>query len=292
VTARAFVALLLPALLAACKQAPPAVPGPLGDRPYQIDLPPGAGSAGPLPVLLLLHPYNPRPERFAEGLGIGPAAAARGLIVVSPRGLTDRQGNAFWNATDTCCDFDGRGSDDVAYLKAVLADVRARYRVDEGRIYALGFSNGAFMAYRLSCEGVGLAGIVAIAGATWKDPARCRAERPVAVLHVQGDADEIVPFGGGVVTRRLPGGPRPPVPAAVESVGFWAARDGCAGADEIGTLDVDAAIPGAESRIERWRDCRAGGVELWTVAGGRHNLSFTSQALGAMLDFLLAYRAE
>ena len=70
----------------------------------------------------------------------------------------------------------GKGST-VAYLRAIIRDVMARYPVDRRRVFVVGHSNGGFMAYRMACEASDLVtGVVSLAGATWKDPARCRPE--------------------------------------------------------------------------------------------------------------------
>ena len=93
-------------------------------------------------------------------------ALAAGMAVVFPNGtdarggrLLSRGGMRTWNAgggrDGTVCvsgDACKRGVDDVAYVRALLADVGARIDVDPKRVFATGFSNGAALAHRLACE--------------------------------------------------------------------------------------------------------------------------------------------
>src|SRR5205814_4362028 len=121
------------------------------------------------------------------------------VLVAAPDGLQERSGRGahFWNDTDACCDFAHTGVDDVAYLDAVIADMRARYRVDDARIFLLGYSNGGFMAHRLLCDRAStFAAAASVAGSAWKDPARCRPAAPASLLEVHGDADEMVLYQG------------------------------------------------------------------------------------------------
>ena len=44
-------------------------------------------------------------------LGLGAQVTKRGYILLTPDGRTDKNGDQFWNATDTCCDIDKSGVD-------------------------------------------------------------------------------------------------------------------------------------------------------------------------------------
>jgi polyhydroxybutyrate depolymerase len=178
--------------------------------------------------------------------------------------------------------------DDVAYLRAVIRDVMARYPVDRRRVFVVGHSNGGFMAYRMACEASDLvAGVVSLAGATWKDPARCRPRAPVAVLQIHGTEDGVIRYAGG---RDPPAAA--PYPGAVESVARWAELDGCAGPlTATGErLDLDRRVPGPETRVARHGGCRGGAAELWTMRGGGHEPRLRSAAFATrVLAFLLAH---
>lgn len=79
--------------------------------------------------------------------------------------------NRFWNASDACCDFYHTGTDASGYLHQLLETVKSRYPVDPDRVYLIGHSNGAFIAYRMACEhAADVTAIVSLAGAAPDDP--------------------------------------------------------------------------------------------------------------------------
>lgn len=276
-----MIAALLVAAATALPEGDPAPgrrsPGELvRDRPYALH---GPKTGRPLPLLVVLHCFGCPAELLPAQLGL---TRRDDLLVAVPRGHLDSRGWPFWNASSACCDFDRRRPDDVAYVRAVVEDVKAKRAVDPRRIFALGFSNGAYLAHRLACEQADVfAGIVSIAGAGTDGP--CRPALPVAVLQVHGDADEVVPLRGGKLGGGLPRGGD--APAVFETLAAWARRDGCGDLGEAHDLQLS---PGVRARATEWRSCAAGGVAFWRVPGGGHNLplrrEFGELALKWLLD--------
>jgi polyhydroxybutyrate depolymerase len=240
------------------------------------------------PLLLLLQPYYPGGgEQVVEGFKIAPILDENGILLAAPDGTLEGPGkNRFWNATDACCDFKGTGIDDVAYLTAVIADMRARFHVDEKRIFVTGFSNGGFMTRRLLCDRIKIfAAGVSMAGAGWNDPARCHPDGAAALLEIHGDADEIVRYDGGDIFSP----PAPPgrhYPSAHDGMKAWAKAIGCGetvgGAPAIDLIDT---LPGAETTVEKWT-CARGAAELWTVHGAPH-VGIGPPAIARAIRFLL-----
>jgi polyhydroxybutyrate depolymerase len=93
--------------------------------------------------------------------------------------------------------------DDVALIRAILAQVEEHVTIDISRVYAVGFSNGAFMADRLACEASDIiAGIMTGSGGlTLYDNTTvidsCKPTNHVAVLATHGTSDAFVPYSGG-----------------------------------------------------------------------------------------------
>ncbi|HEY3354936.1 MAG TPA: PHB depolymerase family esterase [Polyangia bacterium] len=248
---------------------PPRVLG--GARPATIVAPAGPARG----VLLSLHGYGDDGPSFAAGLGLPALAARAGFVLVTPDGTPDAGGDRFWNATEACCDFGRVAVDDVAYLTALAREAAAAYGVPPGRVYALGLSNGGFMAHRLACDAADdFAAVVSIAGTTFADPARCRPRSPVSLLQVSPDADRVVSYAGGADLLGRGGAPYPGAEATFER---WARLDGCRGPRraEPAPLDLDRAVPGPETRVALAAGCPDGvDVRLWTLHGSAHVPSF------------------
>lgn len=236
-----------------------------------MHVPRGWDRAKPAPLVVSLHGYGaPNGESHARMLGLGAFADEEGFVLAYPDGTVDSRGKRFWNATDACCNFDGKPVDDVAYVSWLIDDVAAKVPIDPARVYVVGHSNGGFFAHRLACDlSPRIAAAVSIAGAVWKDPARCTPSEPVSVLEIHGDADDIIRYGGGRVFDM----PVPEYPGALATMKTWVARDMCEGEPHpVGApFDFDDGVGGADTKAVTFGPCRGGAsVDLWTEAGGGH----------------------
>jgi len=258
-------------------------------RPYYSHAPTNYDPNTPLPLVVMLHGYSA--DHAIEGayLGIDAQVDARQFFYAAPDGTIDTAGYRFWNATDACCNFYGSTVDDVAYLTAVVNDMKARYPIDPKRVFFVGHSNGAFMSHRMACERAGtIAAIVSLAGAQWEDATKCQPTVPVSVVEVHGNADTTISYNGGTADGTVG---LPPFPSAPQTVATWADKDGCTGdpTDAGSILDIETQIPGAETRVSRYDTCPVGDVELWTIEGGSHIPALGNQWPGAPLDWLFAH---
>jgi len=241
-----------------------------------------------MPLVILLHGYGSSGAGHDSYFGLSAITKKRGVMLAVPDGTRDRKGKLFWNASDACCDFDAdkQNVDDVAYLDAIVDDVARRAPLDARRVYVIGHSNGAFMAHRYACDrSARVAAIVALAGVPGNDPASC-AGKGVSVLQVHGDADRVIAFEGGKSF-----GNGAPYPSAERAVAEWAQRDGCATFRKNGesSIDLDLAVPGAETTREAYECPKNASVELWRMHGSSHVPQLDARFANAALDFLLAH---
>ena len=265
----------------------------------KVALPPGLDPNVPAPLLMLLHGYGSSGDEEEAYLRIGAAAAMNGLIYLHPDGTIGLNGARFWNATDACCDVDGSGVDDSSYLAALIAEIGTHVAVDPQRVFVVGHSNGAFMSYRMACDHADtIAAIVSLAGAPPADPAACRPSEPVAILQVQGSADDQVRVGGGTLRGNLASGDDrlAAYPSLEASLAEWATFDGCSGARTLSTttLDLERVLVGAngpnETAVSAYESCRPGGaVELWMIQGGGHGPEFADDFGARLVDFLRSH---
>jgi polyhydroxybutyrate depolymerase len=269
-----------------------------GDRPVTVHVPSSYDASRPHPLLILLHGYTGDGRDVDDYFDLRPAADARGFVYAAPDGTIDRDGNRFWNATDTCCDAGGIGTDDVGYLAGVVAEIQDTVAIDPKRIYALGHSNGGFMAYRLACDRSELfAAIVSLAGVTYADPADCAPSAPVSVVQIHGTADDTIRYeGGSLPDFEYASGKAPPYPGAETTAKTWAAYDGCRTTSTAldAKVDVDAELTSgtdpAETSVAEWTGCTSGAtVQLWTIPNGGHAPTISASFADTVLGFLLAH---
>ena len=253
----------------------PASQGPtnalVAARPYESRVPSSYDASKPTPLVLLLHGFGANGLTQDLYFGLGDVLAQTGFLYAIPDGTMNSAGKQFWNANELCCDFEKTGVDDVAYISAIIDDMKARYNVDLGQVYLVGHSNGGFMSHRFACDRADrVAAIISLAGGNWKDPARCQPSQPVAMLQVHGDQDDAVPYAGGSRGGLM-------LPSAEEITATWAQKNGCQAlpSKQTGALDLEANIDGSETDVTRYTGCRSGGAaELWTIKGGGHTPSF------------------
>jgi polyhydroxybutyrate depolymerase len=188
-------------------------------RSYLLRLPSRLKPNRPAPVIIAFHGGIGTAGHFARRTKLAEQASSAGFVVALPQGF-----RRSWNAGDCCGPAETAGIDDVAFARAVLADVATVVLIDQRRIFATGFSNGGKLVYRLACQlSDRVAAVAVVAAAISLTPGQCRPVRPVSVLHVHGTADPFAPYQGGRSANRRAGEQRS-VPVTIE---YWLIRDRC-----------------------------------------------------------------
>ncbi|HZF10474.1 MAG TPA: esterase [Thermoanaerobaculia bacterium] len=160
------------------------------ERKALVFAPPGHGG-GKVPLVFAFHGHGGNMRGAARGMAF--QKAWPGAIVVYMQGLPtpskiDPQGRRpGWQH-----ELGENGDRDLKFFDAVLATLRQKYPVDDRRIYATGFSNGAFFTYFLWAErGKTFAAFGPCAGLIWPT---LQLTEPKPALHVGGQADPLVKF--------------------------------------------------------------------------------------------------
>jgi polyhydroxybutyrate depolymerase len=257
----------------------------LGDRPFRLHVPTTYDDAEPTALVVALHGWRGTSHRVEAQLDLEEASESHGFLLALPEGEQDSLGRQFWNAAPACCNADGRDVDDSGYLSSLIDEVARRYRVDPARVYAVGVSNGGFMAHRLACDHADqVVAVVSVAGGQAVDPADCRPSQGVSVLQVHGTADATIRYDGGSI---IPG---QSYPSAEQTVDAWRELEHCAAGPGLhgDPLDGDPTLPGAETARVSWSTgcADASEVALWTVDGGGHSPHITPDFTEALLDWL------
>lgn len=253
---------------------------------------PSAAHRGPArPLILFLHGYGGAGED--DALGLEAIAKKSGALYAFAQGTTDSLGRQTWRDVDTSA-APKPLDDDTRFLEWLLARAGQHWSVDPKRISVAGWSLGAFMATQFACSSARpVAALISFEGSRMVDVfARCKPKQPVSVLLIHGDADAVIEYGGGRGGRGGRTGLKyAPITQLFE---LWSILDRCSGISASqDRVDLNAQIPGAETRRDRADKCPAGvSVELWTVEHGVHFPAWSEAAPALMGEFLLSHRSR
>ena len=166
-------------------------------RTYYLNIPPKYVAGTAVPLLIGLHGLGGSASVFREQSQIDIFTNDASVISVFPNGYGSTAGvQNSWNA-GTCCGLSNISqTDDVKLISTIVKSVQQKFDIDQKNIWAIGYSNGGMLAYRLACEisdqvtaiGVG-AGALMIS--------TCTPPKPVSLIHIHGGLDYKVPISGG-----------------------------------------------------------------------------------------------
>ncbi|MGD0807512.1 MAG: PHB depolymerase family esterase [Anaerolineales bacterium] len=226
------------------------------ERSYFLHVPSDLAADQPVPLVLIFHGFSGTGESMAITTGFDDLADTYGFLVVYPNGMGP-VGATSWNAGGCCGYAESNNLDEAAFVRKIISDLQTGARIDPKRIYATGFSNGAFLTYRLGCEMSDvLAAVAPVAGVLLNNP--CQPQHPVSVLHIHGMTDLSVPYAGSTT----------PAASGVfesvqQSIATWVHLDGCPSAPD---LEQNGLTTHAT-----YAPCKSGTtVELYTLQGIGH----------------------
>lgn len=194
-----------------------------GARSYKLYAP-AKPSAGPRPLVLMLHGCTQNPDDFARGTGMNAAAEECGCFVAYPGQPSSANQNRCWNWFRP--EDQRRGAGEPAILAGIVRQLIADERVDPARVFVVGMSAGGAAAATLAAEYPELFAAAGVHsglphGAAQDLPSALNAMRlgahgahrsgktiPTIVFH--GDADHVVNprNGAAVVAQATPKGLR------------------------------------------------------------------------------------
>ena len=159
--------------------------------------------------MLAFHGGGGTAAGMARISGLDAVADQHDFVVVYPQGV----GNS-WAGGKGDTPADRAGVDDVGFTAALIDHLADQDGIDTRRVFATGLSSGGFMTQRLGCQLADrIAGIAPVAATLIGTIAQtCTPSRPMPVLEIQGTADPLVPYAGGHVRGRGPGGNPDPLP--------------------------------------------------------------------------------
>lgn len=226
-------------------------------REYVLDVPDSVREHIPAPLLLDFHGFGHSGAGVWSVSGFRDLATRAGFITVYPEGLPvhltlrgEEHEAAGWEM------YTVDGNRDLAFVRALLDDLERRYCVDRARIFATGFSNGAFFSALLGCTmSDRIAAVAPVSGGPLR--VTCAPGRGVPILIQHGRQDPLIP-----------------VDAARTARDDWLKVDRCA---------ADTKQPDGPA-CERWTACRAGAVVEYCEEDFVH--TWPPQATARVWEFL------
>jgi len=174
------------------------------NRFYKTHLPIGYDFSKTYPVVFVFHGGLGNPDLTERLTGFSTKADEEGFIVVYPYGTGSFDKKLLtWNTWDCCGYADKKNINDVDFIKAVIAEIKLKYSIDDKRIYAAGLSNGGMMCYLIASELSELfAAVAPVAGAMF-DTTSSNPKSEVSMIIFNSADDLHVPYNGGVGEESL-----------------------------------------------------------------------------------------
>ena len=168
-------------------------------RTYILHVPPTYSTATTVPLMIALHGRTYTASRFRELSQLDQVADSKNFIIAYPDGE-----GTMWNAGNCCSTI---GTDDVTLISGMIDSITSKYNIDKTRVWVLGWSNGAMMAYRAACEISEKVTAIAVGAGTFAANS-CKPTKAVSVIQIHGTADQTLSIDGTMW------GPSPLVSAA------------------------------------------------------------------------------
>jgi polyhydroxybutyrate depolymerase len=210
-------------------------------RTYLKVVPPSINPNTPVPVILGLHGGNDTAENANAYMGLTSNDA---VLYVYPQAEPFADAWAGWDVDPAGADF--------PFIDALLADLKAKHCVAEGRTFAAGKSNGAFFVNSLLCNRpASFTAAASVAGGG--PPNNC--SQPRKFMGIHGTADTAVPISTGR-----------------ESRDYWLAANGWNGAAPLAATPAPCVSYKDTLNPVIW--CQHSGAHIWPSWAGAAIRSF------------------
>lgn len=193
-------------------------------RTFKLHVPASYTGSAPVPLVLDFHQMGYTADGASVSSGMKEVSDAQGFLVAWPQGIENT-----WDI-GPCCALSSP-VDDFAFVRALVRRISAEACIDDRRVYAVGYSLGASMAYYLGCRQAEVfAAVAASSMDLFADSlTTCNPSRPITEISFRSVTDSVVPYAGGV--SNPPGYPEMQMEllGAVGTFQKWANLNGCTG---------------------------------------------------------------
>ncbi len=234
------------------------------NREYLLHIPKSYKSGDKFPLVIALHGYKDNPRLMEFYTGLSRKADREKFIVVYPFGTKNNDDkNLSWNGGVCCGNGVTNDVDDVGFINSLTDELVKNYKIDAGKIYLVGFSNGALLTYRIiseTPERYRAAAVVSgsIGGKVYKKLPEFRIEDPkssISLIAIHGLEDGRIPYGGG--TNKAGDGS---FASFQEATDLWMEANNCSKVK----LEENETV-----KVQKFEKCDKN-LELYTVKNAGH----------------------
>jgi len=202
-------------------------------------------------VVLLLHAHGISPELQANISLISDYVMSQQFWAVLPAAV-----NKVWG------DDPSKDSNADVQFISQLIDTLVAQGANSSKIYASGFSNGAFMTERLACELSDKIAAFSIVSATMRTglQSSCQPAVQRSKAYFLGTADTIVPYSGSL-----------DMTSAASTISFWSSQQHCAAVTSTSLPTRSSSYDQTSVQLDSYSGCTNGSsLQLYSINGGGH----------------------
>ena len=197
---KSMLMLSLPLLLAGCLSSSggqstnkPTEQGltKLGQRSYVLSLPANYQADKSYRLLLVFHGSGGNGSEMKQTARFD--SYTDDYIVAYPNSM-----EVEWNEGCGCNIAHRKKIDDLGFVDELIIDIKSKYQIADGEIYAAGFSQGGLFTQNLACNRSSTFKAVAVVAGSMSTQlaAACNPDTPLSVMMVHGLHDSVLPFFG------------------------------------------------------------------------------------------------
>lgn len=225
-------------------------------RYYMVFLPNNYTGANNYPLVIYLHSYGGGAQAEMNYTQLNQVGDTYDFMIVYPNarpnwnsGIGD---NPSWETPEI---------NDVGFINALIDALNNSYSIDLERIYATGYSNGGFMAYKLACQLSHRIAAVASVGGVMSTTtlSACNPLRTMPVLQIHGTKDEWVSMDGATGWQSVE-----------ETLSYWTDFNNCEQTDTTLLPDLDQTDDSTVEKIINKNCTNNSNVIYYKVIDGGH----------------------
>tara|TARA_B100001029_G_scaffold23723_1_gene16371 strand:- start:549 stop:1484 length:936 start_codon:yes stop_codon:yes gene_type:complete len=155
-----------------------------------------------VPLMLNFHGGGGNPQSQLYISDMRSLADEQNFILIYPQGSPEGNNESsnsgyIWN-TMYSSENNKSDADDFGFIEALIDEISSNYNIDQNRVYACGYSNGAGFTYSLACYlSDKIAAIAPVSGLMWEEVySTCNSSRPIPMIIFNGTSDSERPYEG------------------------------------------------------------------------------------------------